>query len=175
MDKEDDRIYIGELSRIVNRRVRTIHAWHRLNKLPEHLLPQRGARNTRWWTKEQVYGPDGIIAWMRENDMRPGNLLSDPDEEERHINNLRKPKYLTGHHIRSAKHFADSGKSREFIVAKIYPRTRYSAPEKLEKVLVKLFEQNGWKFPPAQRNGHAKLSKTQQRELAGLEKKISSL
>jgi hypothetical protein len=86
---------------------------------------------------------------MADNDMRPGNLVSDPSKEAQHVRNLRKPKYLDGYHIRSARRFADQGKSRDEIIRKLYPRTRYARPENLEKALVKLFAQEGWYFPPS--------------------------
>jgi len=127
----------------------TIRKWERLGDLPKRLHSKRGYRGWRYWTDKQVYGKDGVLVWMEKNDMRPGNLVTPPEREEQHVQNLRKPKYLDGYHIRSAKHFADQGRSREWIIKKLFPRTRYARPENLEAALVKVFEQEGWEFPPS--------------------------
>jgi len=171
--REEGRIYINELGKIVHRKVPTIRKWESDGKLPKHLLPHRGTKNWRYWTKAQVYGPRGIVVWMERNDMRPGKLISDPEKVDSHIENLRRPKYLSGHHIRSVKLLVANGKSRETIIKKIYPRTKYSKPEKLESALVKLFKKNGWEFPPKQRI--SRVSKANQQEIKRLENKIKSI
>lgn len=126
----------------------TIRKWER-TVLPKRLLSKRGYRGWRYWTDKQVWGEKGIIQWMSDNDMRPGNLVSDPSKEAQHVRNLRKPKYLDGYHIRSARTFAEQGKSRDEIVRILYPRTRYARPQNLEAALEKLFKQEGWYFPPS--------------------------
>jgi hypothetical protein len=146
--REAGRVYIDELAKIVDREMGTIRKWER-TVLPKRLHSKRGYRGWRYWTDKQVWGEKGIINWMAENDMRPGNLVSDPSKEAQHVRNLRKPKYLDGYHIRSARRFADQGKSRDEIIRKLYPRTRYARPENLEAALVKLFAQEGWYFPPS--------------------------
>ena len=146
--REKGRVYIDELAPILNREMGTLRKWEREN-LPKRLHPKRGYRGWRYWTDKQVWGDDGIIVWMDKNDMRPGNLVVAPENSDQHVRNLRTPKYLDGHHIRSARHFADQGRSREWIVKKLYPRTRYARPENLEAALVKLFDKNGWYFPPS--------------------------
>jgi len=146
--REVGRVYIDELRVIVNREMGTIRKWER-QLLPKRLHSKRGHRGWRYWTDAQVWGDKGIIAWMKENDMRPGNLVSDPSKEDQHVKNLRKPKYLDGYHIRSARIFAEQGRSRDEIVRILFPRTRYARPVNLEKALEKLFKQEGWYFPPS--------------------------
>jgi hypothetical protein len=146
--REVGRVYIDELAKIVDRQMGTLRKWERFS-LPKRLLPKRGYRGWRYWTDKQVWGEKGIIEWMKENDMRPGNLVSDPSKEAQHVRNLRKPKYLDGYHIRSARRFVEQGKTRDEIIRIMYPRTRYARPQNLEKALVKLFAQEGWYFPPS--------------------------
>lgn len=146
--REAGRVYIDELAKIVDREMGTIRKWERTT-LPKRLHSKRGYRGWRYWTDAQVWGDRGIVAWMKENDVRPGNLVSDPSKEAQHVRNLRKPKFLDGYHIRSARRFADQGKTRDEIIRKLYPRTRYARPENLERALVKLFAQEGWYFPPS--------------------------
>lgn len=146
--REKGRVYIDELRPIIDREMGTIRKWER-ELLPRHLKSKRGHRGWRYWTDQQVWGKNGIIAWMEKNDMRPGNLVTDPSKEAQHVQNLRKPKYLDGYHIRSARYFAEQGRSREWIVKKLFPRTRYARPINLERALEKLFKQEGWYFPPS--------------------------
>jgi hypothetical protein len=146
--RERGRVYIDELTSIIDREMGTIRKWERSN-LPKRLHSKRGHRGWRYWTDGQVWGDKGIIAWMNENDMRPGNKLADPSVEAQHVRNLRKPKYLDGYHIRSARLFAEQGRSREWIIKKLFPRTRYSRPVNLERALEKYFKQEGWYFPPS--------------------------
>lgn len=147
--REDGRVYIDELGKLLDRKMNTIRKWERVGGLPKRLHSKRGYRGWRYWTDDQVYGDRGIIAWMNRNDMRPGNLVTDPDKEAQHVKNLRRPKYLDGYHLRSAQYFAEQGRSREWIIRKLFPRTRYARPENLEAALEKVFEQEGWYFPPS--------------------------
>src|SRR4051812_34755135 len=96
-------ITITELCKIIGREGGTIRKWQSEGILPEHLVPHRTKNNHRIWTHDQVYGDDGIIAWMEKNDMRPGRLMANPDNEEQHIFNLRRPKYLNGDQIRGVR------------------------------------------------------------------------
>ena len=146
--REKGRVYIDELSKLVNREMGTIRKWER-HLLPKRLYSKRGYRGWRYWSNKQVYGKEGILDWMKTNDMRPGKLVTPPEKAEEHVKNLRKPKYLDGYHIRSARYFADEGRSREWIVKKLFPRTRYARPENLEAALERLFKQEGWYFPPS--------------------------
>src|SRR3954454_7902696 len=141
-------VRIDELSKIVNRLPGTIRKWERTEILPAHLMPHRTDQNWRVWTYDQVYGADGIIAWMKKEDLRPGRLVTPPDKADQHVAAMRTPKFLSGYHIRSARVFVEQGKSREWIVNKLYPRTRYARPQNLEAALVKVFAQNDWYLPP---------------------------
>lgn len=179
---EEERIYIGELSGIVHRQVGTIRRWESDGALPRRLHPKRGPRRQRYWTQTQVYGQRGIIAWMERNDMRPGRLVTDPDKEDEHIEHLRKPKFLNGHHINSARAWAGdgtpgTGKTRAYIIKKLFPRTRYARAANLESALVKLFEANGWYFPPPTPTHEPKkdLTKADLREYEDLERRIQAL
>lgn len=171
--REEGRIYIDELRHVINREMGTVRKWEREN-LPKRLHSKRGYRGWRYWTDEQIFGKNGIIVWMEKNDMRPGNLVTDPSMEDQHIANLRRPKYLDGYHLRSAKHFADKGKSREWIIKKLFPRTRYARPENLEAALEKVFAQEGWYFPPS----IGKLSMLPdrvEREVAAFEREVEKM
>jgi len=87
---ENDRWYISEVAKIVNRRPATVRQWDRDKVLPRRLRAKRDGRG-RWWTGAQV---DGIIDWMRETDRRPGKTLQyyRPTEEEvdNHIERMRR-------------------------------------------------------------------------------------
>jgi hypothetical protein len=148
--REEGHVYIDELALIVDRAMGTIRKWER-SLLPKRLHSKRGYRGWRYWRDDQVWGKNGILDWMEKNDMRPGNLVASPDPEvvAKHVRNLRKPKFLNGYHLRSAKLWADQGRSREWIIKKLYPRTNYARPENLENALVKVFAQEGWDFPPS--------------------------
>ena len=174
--REPEGVYIDELAQIINREQNTIRKWER-ERLPKHLMPQRGFRNWRYWTDSQVYGSRGILAWMDRNDMRPGNLVTDPSKEDEHVENLRRPKYLNGYHIRSAKRFAEQGKSREWIVETLWPRTKYARPENLEAALVKVFEAEGWELPPKRpvKKKQVELPAQVEREMVGLENKFDKI
>src|SRR4051794_28787739 len=113
--KEEDRVYIDALAEIIDRKIGTIRKWENESRLPRHLVPRRGTRRRRYWTHTQVYGPRGIIAWMKKNDMRPGPQITDPSKEAEHLKHLRKPKYINGNHIKSLKQWIDTGRTREYI------------------------------------------------------------
>jgi len=170
--REEGVVYIDELAVIINRQQGTIRKWELTGKLPKNMLPHRGKRNWRYWTDSQVWGPNGIVAWMEENDMRPGNLVADPNNVDEHIRNLRRPKYLNGYHLRSARAFVASGKSRAWIVETLWPRTKYARPENLEAALVKVFASNGWYFPPHVKR---KLPERIEREMVRYEEKFEQI
>jgi hypothetical protein len=169
--REEGVVYIDELALIINREQGTIRKWER-ERLPKRLHPKRGFRNWRYWTDSQVWGQNGVIDWMDRNDMRPGNLVTDPDKADEHVRNLRRPKYLNGYHIRSARTFVEQGKSRAWIVETLWPRTKYARPENLEAALVKLFAANNWYFPPHVRR---KLPAKVEREMVRYEKKFEKI
>jgi hypothetical protein len=169
--REEGIVYIDELAVIINREQGTIRKWER-ERLPKRLHPKRGYRNWRYWSDAQVWGSSGIITWMERNDMRPGNLVTDPDKADEHVRNLRRPKYLNGYHIRSAKTFVEQGKSRAWIVETIWPRTKYARPENLEAALVKVFAANNWYFPPHVRR---KLPAKVEREMVRYEEQFEKI
>jgi len=172
--RDEGVVYIDELAKIINRQQGTIRKWER-ERLPKRLHPHRGARNWRYWTDSQVWGPNGIVAWMKRNDMRPGNLVTDPEKADEHVRNLRRPKYLNGHHIRSAKAFVAQGRSRAWIVETLWPRTKYARPENLEVALVKLFASNNWYFPPHHRVSGDELPAKIERDMVKYEDKFEKI
>lgn len=173
--REEGLVYIDELARVVNREMGTIRKWEREGRLPKRLLPKRGTRNWRCWTHNQVYGKNGVIEWMRKNDMRPGNTVTDPSKEDEHVAHLRKPKYLTGHQIRGVRDMVAAGRTRRQIINRLYKKTRYSSPENLEKVLERYFKAQGWDFPPAPPKLKPKVTKKTKAEIKALEKRIENL
>lgn len=139
--------------------------------LPKYLCPHRNTRDWRYWTHGQVFGERGIIAWMERNDMRPGAVFTDPDKETQHVHNLRRPKYLNGKHIRSARIFVDKGKSREWILRKLLPRTKYSGEKGLLTALLRVWQIEGWDDfpnwtppPPKKKPKQRKTKKKRQRK-----------
>ncbi len=140
-----------ELCKIVNREAGTIRKWQSEGLLPDHLVPRRDENNHRVWTHAQVYGSRGIIKWMERNDMRPGKLMTDPDKEDQHLHNLRRPKLLNGDQIRGVKKMVENGRSREYIVDKLFPRSGYATKHGLEVALTKYFKRNNWPFPAKKR------------------------
>ncbi len=149
--KQKPTITITELCNVIMRKPGTVRKWQSEGILPKHLIPHRNSNNHRLWTKDQVYGKGGIIDWMVDNDMRPGRLLSDPDNEEQHVFNLRRPKYLNGDQIRGVRKMVANGRSREYIIKKLYPRTQYTTEQALESALLRHFKRNGWEFPKKKR------------------------
>lgn len=147
MAETPEHIDIRALSNIILRMPNTIRKWERDGVLPEHLHPSRDPNGRRFWTHSQIHGKRGIIVWMKKNDMRPGNTITDPSREAEHIANLRRPKKLNGHHVRSAKQMAKNGKTIDQILKRIFPRTKYATPQALEKALRKVAEMDGWDLP----------------------------
>lgn len=143
-NKREARIYMGELSKTINRLPNTIRKWERSGRFPKRFMPQRDDDDRRYWTQSQV---EGILAWMQRNDMRPGRTITDPSREADHIENLRRPKFLNGHHIRSAREMAKNGKTFDQIVRRIYPRTKYATPEAFERALRRVAKLDGFKLP----------------------------
>lgn len=139
------------LTKIINRQAGTIRKWEATGFLPEHLKPFRDSYDHRVWTRDQVYGKGGIIDWMVENDLRPGRLMADPDNEDDHIESLRRPKYINGDLIRGVKLMVENGRSYEYIIDKTWPRTRYATARGFERSLVRYFRRNGWDFPKKKR------------------------
>jgi hypothetical protein len=88
-----ERIYIREAAEQLGRRMSTLRKWESLGVLPAHLMPQRGMRDWRYWTPEQI---EGIREWIRETDRRPGKGLPfyNPTEAEleKAIAAMRKPR-----------------------------------------------------------------------------------
>src|SRR4051794_34943114 len=76
-----ERIYIREAAEELNRRMGTLRKWEQLGVLPDELLPRRGDRGWRYWTRPQL---EGLKHWVRETDRRPGKGLPhyDPTEAE---------------------------------------------------------------------------------------------
>lgn len=172
---EEDRIYIDELARLTHRQVGTIRRWEADKRLPKHLLPKgRGKRRMRYWTHAQVHGARGILVWMAKNDMRPGRLITDPDKEHEHVEHLRKPKHITGHHINTARHFTEKGWSRERILKKIYPRTKYNSMRYFEPALERSCREADPPFdlPAPKEVKKYELSKAKQKEIERLAKKV---
>ena len=81
---------------------------------------------------------------------------------------------MTGTTFASARYFAEQGRSREWIIKKLYPRTRYARPENLEAALEKLFKQEDWYFPPSL-GKLSMLPDRVEREVASFEREIDKL
>jgi hypothetical protein len=145
---EDQRIYISELGKIVNREINTIRKWEYADLLPDKLLPQRGFRNRRYWTHDQVHGKNGIVEWMQKNDMRPGNALTPPSAEAKHVAHLRRPKYLSKKLIRNVRQMTRNRTELDEILDEIFPHTKYASRDNLEYALRRYFNRQGWVFPP---------------------------
>jgi hypothetical protein len=146
----DHEFLIGELGKIINRMPDTIRKWEREGWLPEELISQRNEDGWRYWTADQIYGKNGIIAWMQNEDMRPSsNFVNDKKQLDLHLERLRAPKkkYLSEEVLKDAKDFAKAGFTVDELIMLIYPRTGYSDPDYLEVVLRKIFNAKGWKFP----------------------------
>jgi hypothetical protein len=159
--REPGRFYIDELSRIVNRKPDTIRKWERSGMLPAHLKPKRGTRDWRYWSEKQVYGPRGILKWMKANDIRPGAYLTTPEQEARHISHMRRPRGMKLAMLEEVRYWAKSFKtgakkgqhrrSRQWIIDNYFEQTSYTSKENFERALVNYFYQQGWEFPPAVR------------------------
>jgi hypothetical protein len=171
--REPGRFYIDELSVIVNRKPDTIRKWERVGMLPEHLLPKRGTRDWRYWTDKQVFGPRGILAWMKKNDIRPGAYLTAADHEEQHIANMRRPR-MKPEMLEEIRYYARTFKSggrkgrhrrsRKWILSTYLPQTPYTSEANFERAIVPYFAERGWEFPPAarvQRDSRGRMTKAQ--------------
>lgn len=78
-----ERVYIREAAEELNRRMGTLRKWEQLGILPDHLVPARGDRGWRYWTRPQL---DDLKAWLRETDRRPGKGLPHYDPTEAELN-----------------------------------------------------------------------------------------
>lgn len=167
--RESGRFYIDELSLLINRRADTIRRWEGSGMLPRHLHPRRGSRDWRYWTDNQVYGKRGIVNWMKQNDIRPGNFFTDPSQEENHIRRLRVPKLISEdvlHEMRQYCYVISRGpkkgqwaRSREWIVKTYYPQSRYLSVENFLRSVTRYFAERGWPFPPTSHRAHVKSGK----------------
>lgn len=96
LDGNPDHIYIREASELLYRRMGTLRKWDQQGVLPEHLRSNRGARNWRYWTTEQI---EGIKEWIRDTKRYSGNKLSgyNPTEAnlEKAIEAMRRPHKAT--------------------------------------------------------------------------------
>jgi len=171
--RETGRLYIGELAYIVHRTIGCIRRWEA--DLPEKLLPKRNHNGWRYWTDRQVFGKNGIIAWMKKNDMRPGNNVSDPKNERTHIDNLHTPKLLKKNDLRDVEQMIREGCSRTEIIIMMYPRTTYTKIEGLEAALVKHYKYHDKYFPPKSKVKREDMSPVLKKEIERLEKKIKKL
>jgi len=159
--REEGRRYIDELAKIVHRKPDTIRKWQRANMLPKHLLPKRGTREWRYWTVSQVYGPRGILRWMKANDIRPGAYLTSPESEAKHIEHMRRPRGMKVDMLEEIRYWARSFKSgakkgqhrrsREWIVDRYFDQTTYTSKKNFERALVSYFASQDWEFPPPTR------------------------
>ena len=143
----DNHIYVTELGKIINRRPNTIHKWDNYGVFPEHLRPRRGICNGRYWTREQVYGPDGIIAWLKATDRRSGKNLADPANEISHLEHMRHPRFITKNNINSVLCFLERGWGPRKIAETLLPRTRYKNWQRLDLAIRTYFAQQGWPYP----------------------------
>lgn len=91
----EDKIYIGELAKIIHRRPNTIRQWEREKRLPEHLQSHRpsdeeGLLGWRYWTQGQV---EQIKQWMIDEKLYPGsglvNYTPDAKQIDESIDRLR--------------------------------------------------------------------------------------
>lgn len=136
----DTIIYIDELCQIVNRKRNTIYKWEHSGRLPKRLLPKRGKKNWRYWTYDQVYGPNGIIEWMKKNDVRPGNFITDPGKEAQHIASLRRPKFITKQQANKVLGWIERGWGAKKIAQKLLPETKYKRWQNVDRALRAYFE-----------------------------------
>src|SRR3954470_6186481 len=113
-----ERIFVGELANIVDRRPATVRVWCDSAMLPDTLMPKRDHRNFRYWSHEQVHGEQGILAWMRLADIRPGPQVTDNDPAKitAHVHRMRKPRLLNEADIRKIRRLDGKGRSMEELV-----------------------------------------------------------
>jgi hypothetical protein len=146
-------IEISELGRIIDRENNTIRKWEREGILPKHLHPKRGKRNVRVWTHAQVHGPKGILAWMKKNNMRPGNAIASEQNQGAHLRHLRRPKFITADLVHLAVLMKDDGKSPDEIIKTLFPRTKYVSEKNFEDALRRHFRAQGIEFFPPRNKG----------------------
>lgn len=147
-DPKQPEVSIAQLGRIIDRENNTIRAWERTGKLPKRLHPHRGPRNIRYWTHDQVHGKDGIIAWMEKNDMRPGKKFADPSNQGKHLQHLRRPKFISKDLVHLAVLMLDDGSKPEEVIKTLFPRTKYVSEQNFEVALRRYLKNQGIKFPP---------------------------
>lgn len=80
-DPTVEKVYIREAAGELNRRMGTLRKWEQAGILPLDLLPKRGARGWRYWTRPQL---EALKAWVRDTDRRSGKGLPhyNPTEAE---------------------------------------------------------------------------------------------
>jgi hypothetical protein len=142
---ESKQVFIRDLARIVDREVGTIRGWERDERLPKKLMPKRNDRDWRYWSPAQV---EGIKKWMKKNDMRPGSALAKPENEKRHLENLRQPKYLPQSIVRRAHTMSKNGKTQIQIARELFEKTAYTSEEAFLSALLKAFKKRKWYPPP---------------------------
>ena len=92
MDENPDHVYIREAAELLHRRMGTLRKWEQTGVLPEHLRSQRGDRDWRFWTREQI---EGLKEWIRETKRYSGNAFThyNPTEKQldKVIEKMRRP------------------------------------------------------------------------------------
>ena len=58
-----ERVYIREAAKELNRRMGTLRKWEQTGILPEELLPFRGDRGWRYWTRPQL---ESLKLWIKD-------------------------------------------------------------------------------------------------------------
>lgn len=147
-------IRIGQLGKIVNREINTIRKWERQGKLPKNLIPKRDEKGHRYWTHAQVHGKNGIIAWMKKLDLRPGKSFAPPESTNRHLRHLRRPRHMRPEMVELIKVMIKDDCSVDEIVDEYYPYTGYASKENFEHALRGHFRKQGWYFPHRTRGGN---------------------
>lgn len=143
--QEEKHVLIRDLAVIIDREIGTIRGWERDGRLPKKLRPRRNERDWRYWTPAQV---EGIKDWMKRNDMRPGSALAKPENEKRHLENLRQPKLIQPVVVRKAYTMSKKGKTQLEIAEALLDSTGYNSVENFLKALAKAFKKRKWKMPP---------------------------
>lgn len=89
----EERIYIREAAKILDRQPHTIRTWEYNHLLPPELVPARDERGWRYWTTDQL---EAIKRWIVDADIRPGSGLQgyEPDAKQRaqHLERIRASK-----------------------------------------------------------------------------------